>query len=238
MIQVIKKIFYIFFIVIILALYSCEDQSVPVIYDFRDTDPAESDEYKEETEIKIEIEITTETADITETDEIDETEETFPEKELIYDALYTVNEIKDMFNRDKESFEQIKDIKMPDGYNYFIAKNYPCKIEFYDFLDNNGAISYDIDENSEYKLILDFFNKYENIYFIHAINPDIDENNDIIAIFRIQMNLPGVDSEYIPWGEIRYNRNIGETEEKITGEYMIIPLDDHWYYIYSNIGSL
>ncbi|MCL1859014.1 MAG: hypothetical protein FWF92_07235 [Oscillospiraceae bacterium] len=236
-----KKIFYIFLIIIILILSSCEDASVPVIHELDMTE-----DITDITLESIEQEILTEpeeTEIITKTTEFSEIIEPVDEKKIIYDALYTVDEIKNIFEADRELFEKIKDIKMPGGYNYFLAGNYPCQIEFYDCNNTNNHIFYDINENSEYKIIFEFFEKYEYIFFIHSIDPDINDYADenLIALFKIQVNLPGFEfesdgnSEYIPWAEIRYNRNSGEIEEKITGEYMTIPLDEYWYYIYSNI---
>lgn len=234
----IKKIFPVFLIVSIFFLSSCEDSSVPVIYDFRNSDVAENIAIETESgptsdlldsEEKIEI--------ITEIPEIIEPAKE-KERELIYNAPYTADEIKNIFDSGKELFEKIKDIKMPDGYNYFIAEKYPsCRIDFYDCNNTDNHISYDIDKNSEYKLIPDLFDRYEHIFYINAIDPDSENYSDenIIALFKIQMILPDSESGYIPWAEIRYNRNSGEIEEKTTGGYMIIPLDEHWYYIYGNI---
>jgi len=227
-----KKLFFIFLIINIIFISSCEDKSVPVIneVDFTEDMSIEQEivpETEEENDIIIEI------PEVFEINEIGEPEE------LIYNAPYTVDEIIDIFNADKELFEKIKDIKMPDGCNYFLAK-YPCEIQFYYFSGDNAtedyAAAYDINENSEYKLIDDLFNKY-NIYFVHAIDPNdkyyLDEN--IIASFSLQMIYPDSEANYIPWAEIRYNRNSGEIKEEINNKYIIMPLDDHWYYIYSNI---
>ena len=228
---IMKKIFYIFLTAVILLISSCEDTSVPVIYDFRDFD------FTEDITITTEQEFYTDEIEETTIEIIEIAETIKKDRELIYNAPYTADEIKDVFNDSKELFENIKDIKMPDGYNYFLAKNYPCKIEFYDCNNTNNHIFYDIDENNEYKLILDFFDKFEYIYFIHSINPDIEDysDEDIIALFRLQMILPDSETEYIPWAEIRYNRNSGEIKEEITSEYIIIPLDDYWYYIYGTV---
>jgi len=248
-----KKILYIFLSIIVLfissvCISSCENASVS-------TNAVLS--VLDETEIPEDVITEAEPGILTEenppdeyetTEEIPETAETTESqinKELIYVSPYSIDEIKNIFKEDKELFEKIKDIKMPDGYNYFFARNSyslesPRKIEFYDFYDNNGSekyISYDITENSEYKIIREFFDKYEHIYFIHSVDPEIGNyrEENLIALFRLQMDAHDSESAYLPWAEIRYHRNGGEIKEEITGEYMIIPLDNHWYYIYSNV---
>ena len=164
------------------------------------------------------------------------------EGELVYEAPYTLEHIKDIFEKDKDLFEQIKNIEMPEGYSYFIAlRTYDsesgCKIDFYEF--NGGeqkSVSQTIAEDGEYGGIYEFFQKYEDIGQIHAIDPKdpkyTDEN--LVIMFELSISV-SVYSQYTPWAQIRYNKAGGEIEEKATGEYLIVPLDDHWYYIYSNM---
>ena len=172
------------------------------------------------------------------------TEIDFAAVEIIYDAPCTLEEIRSIFEKDRELFEKIKDIRMPPGYNYFHAAksgetDLAHKIEFYGFDGAGGAahVSYDIGETGEYSEIYEFFAKYGHIIgFIHTIDPDSAEyaGENLIAQFGLQMNVP-VFSDHIPWAEIRYNRAAGEIEGEMTDEYIAMPLDDHWYYIYSNI---
>ena len=163
--------------------------------------------------------------------------------EIIYDAPYTAEEIIDIFKKDKKLLEKIKDIEMPTGYNYFQAvktddSNLTYRIEFYGFdgLGNSKSVAYDIGESGEYSEIYELFKKYEYINFIHAIDPEsgayAEEN--LIAQFGLKIGLP-ITLDHVPWGEIRYNRIVGEIKEELTNRYIIIPLDEHWYYIYSNI---
>ena len=168
-------------------------------------------------------------------EESEPAEKVVKNRELYYDAPYTVEEIKEIFGAGKEAFENIKDLAMPDGYDYFIAKK--TKIEFYNSSGAQNRVSYDIDETSGYKILYDFFNKYEHIFFIHSINPNAKNYSEqtFTAMFKLLMVLPGLDAGYVPWAEIRYNKTGGEIKEASTGEYIVVPLDSHWYYIYSNV---
>lgn len=167
----------------------------------------------------------------------------FAAAEIAYDAPYAVEEIKEIFKEDKSLLEKIKNTEMPKGCNYFqaaktVGSDFPQKIEFYGFDGAGGVrhISYDLSENGEYGEIYGFFKKYAHIGSIHAIDPGSAEyeGENLIAQFGLQIDVSAF-SDRIPWAEIRYNRNSGEIQEKITSEYMTIPLDEHWYYIYSNI---
>jgi len=157
---------------------------------------------------------------------------------IAYDAPYTLEEIKGIFEVDRALLEQIKNTKMPQGYTYFQAVNAaPYKIDFYGF-DGGGvkSVSRELTENGEYGAIYEFFKKYGQVGFIHAIDPESGEyaEENLIAQFGLKIAAPS-SLDYIPWAEIRYNRIAGEIEEKTTSEYITIPLDEHWYYIYSNI---
>ena len=234
-----KKWFFIFSAILMIFLTSCENENVPVI---SETDFEETSETTEFAEFTGDIpDIPEETEE--DTDEVSEDDET-PASEPLYNALYTVDEIKEIFDTDKELFEKVKDMKMPNGYNYFTAYKYQNKIEFYNFEgkenDRDNFVSYDIgdiNENGGFDPITEIFNKYEHIFFIHSINPEseiyLEEN--LVSMFGFQVDTPDNEVDCISWAEIRYNRNSGEIQEKTTGKYMIIPLDDHWYYIYSNI---
>jgi len=158
---------------------------------------------------------------------------------IAYDAPYTPEEIRSIFEEDRELLEQIKNTKMPQGYNYFQAVNaVPRKIHFYGFDGAGGvkSVSYELTENGEYGKIFEFFQKYGQLGFIHAIDPESGEyaGENLIAQFGLKIAAPA-SLDYVPWAEIRYNRTAGAIEEKKTNEYMTIPLDEHWYYIYSNI---
>ena len=222
-----KKILFVFLAILILFISSCEDSDIPAMNELDFT--VNNITAEPQTFPAMETEVIWEEDDMS--------------GELIYNAFYTVDDVVNMFNEDKELFEQIKNLKMPDGYDYFMARNEPCEIEFYNFSNDiiaKNPVSYNIDENSEYKIIYDFFSKYEYIYFIHSIDPDnkIYADENIIVLFKLQMNLPGLEANYIPWGEIRYNRNGGEIEENATGKYIVVLLDEHWYFIYGNIYPL
>ncbi|MCL1793770.1 MAG: hypothetical protein FWG34_07865 [Oscillospiraceae bacterium] len=165
------------------------------------------------------------------------------ESNIVYDAPYGLDDIKNIFETDKILFESIKNIKMPDGCDYFqsvkpIDPGLPYKIEFYGF-DGKGEakyLSFEVGESGEYSELYKFFKKYGHMGFVHAIDPDSGQysENELVAQFGLLINAPD-NLDHVPWAEIRYNRTGGEIDEKITGEYMTVPLDEHWYYIYSNI---
>jgi len=171
------------------------------------------------------------------------TEIDFTKIDMVYDAPCTPEEIRSIFKEDKVLFEKIKDIKMPKGYNYLYAvktnnSNSPYRIEFYGFdgLGNVKSLSYDIGETGDYSEIYEFFKKYGYINFIHTIDPESAEyaGENLIAQFGFEIDVP-VSSNHVAWAEIRYNRVAGEIEETATNEYMTVPLDDNWYYMYCNI---
>lgn len=165
------------------------------------------------------------------------------EIDMVYNAPYSPEKIKSIFEQDKKLFEKIKDMTMPKGCNYLYAArpgdpSLPYKIEFYSFdgLGNADPLAYDIGESGDYSEIYELFKKYEYISFIHAIDPESEEyaEANLIAQFGLVIDVP-VSSDHVAWAEIRYNRIAGEIEEKMTNEYMTVPLDGNWYYIYSNI---
>jgi hypothetical protein len=132
-----------------------------------------------------------------------------------YHLLQLIIDDPDKFNKEYFSSHYIKKNKLNSIFNFlYLVKK------------SKGNL----------KTIYNFLKKHDYISFIHTIDPQnidyIEEN--LIAQFGFTINV-SVFTDYVPWAEIRYNRISGEIEEKTTGEYMIIPLDEHWYYIYGNI---